>query len=133
MRAPDASLCLPDGLSLPGKDPPQFGPDSCSVSAAITHLKAYQGIPLDVAQAITYLRQFDGRRHLHRLYRVYFPLEWSCSTASVSSDVNGGYSPREEEFLRLVERHLFPLDSDYLVDQADDAGTLERIDRKSVV
>jgi hypothetical protein len=116
----DSSLSVKDFLDLPA--------DACSVSAAIAHLKGYLDVPLNVAQAITYLQQLDGLRPFHRLYRRYFPLEWSCSTASVSSDFRGGYSPRETEFLRLVETRLFPLDSDYLVDQAEDGRVLDRIE-----
>ncbi len=121
MRAPDSQTCQPEG-------PPLLRPDACSVSTAITHLKGYQDIPLDAAQAIAYLRLFDGRRPLHRLYRVYFPLEWACSTASLSSAASGGYSLREAEFLHLVEYRLFPLDGDYLVENAVEEGALDRIE-----
>lgn len=122
-------LNLSPESGLPAREmSPLVCPDACSVPAAITHLKACRDIPLDVTQAIAYLQQLDESHSLHRLYQVYFPLEWACSTANIKRNASGGYSPREEEFLHLVERHLFPLDSDYLIDDATEGGERDRIE-----
>lgn len=103
-------------------------PDVFSVSVALSHLKGYRDLPMNTTQAVSYLRQFDSDRPMHRLYRRYFPLRWACSPASLSSTCDDGYSEREAEFMHLVERHLFPLDLDYILDLSDDGTRFERIE-----
>lgn len=99
-----------------------------SLPVALTHLKGYRDNPINGTQAVAYLRQFDGDHPIYRLYRIYFPFQWASSTASLHSTRDGGYSPREAEFLRLVERSLFPLDSDYLLDLSDEGRMFNRIE-----
>ena len=86
MLVPSPPISHPETVtSFEGK-PLLFRPDSCSVSAALTHLKGYRDIPLNVAQAVASLQQFEGPRPFNRLYRAYFPLEWACSTESLRSN-----------------------------------------------
>lgn len=103
-------------------------PNAISLPAALSHLKGYRDLPINGAQAVAYLRQFDADRSIYRLYRKYFPLQWACSTASLSSACDGGYSPRESEFVHLVDRHLFPIDLDYILDLSEDGTRFERIE-----
>lgn len=101
--------------------------DTYSIPLAITHLKNYLEIPRSVSQALTVLKQLDYSSPLYRLYRWYSPREWACSVAGTRACNEEGYAPREREFLRLVERHLFPLDCDYMVDMAAEGARMERM------
>ena len=66
-----------------------------------------------LSQALAELSSFREQAQLMYLYRHFFPTAYAGSTAGCGR-VDKGYSPREREFLSLVEEHLFPLDLDWL-------------------
>lgn len=102
-----------------------------SVSGALMRLRYYQ-LPLTFAEATTYLRGLWNSTQLLSLYRHYFPAEFSASTASASlwaqthDKGNSGmvkgclYSPKELEFVRLVDEKLFPLYVDYYLEEIEE-------------
>lgn len=82
-------------------------------SAGITHLRSCQ-VPVSVAQGLDYLTQLRESTVLLSLYKANFPHEWEKSTASYFPQVSScPYSPREVEFLELVNSQLFPLGLDF--------------------
>jgi hypothetical protein len=61
-----------------------------------------------VEQARVYLSNLYGRIRLLNVYQRVFPVEYAASTAG-STRPEGRYSPKEEEFLGLVNERLFEL------------------------
>lgn len=81
-------------------------------TAAITHLRSCQ-VPVSVGQGLDYLTQLRESTILLSLYKETFPERWEKSTASYFPQVSScPYSPREVEFLELVNSQLFPLGLD---------------------
>lgn len=81
-------------------------------TAAITHLRSCQ-VPVSVGQGLDYLTQLRESTILLSLYKETFPDRWEKSTASYFQKVSScPYSPREVEFLELVDSQLFPLGLD---------------------
>lgn len=69
-------------------------------------------IPLSFEKGIDYLQRLSQQVILLSLYREYFPAEWTQSRASIEPDFEDwqcSHSPKEMEFLRLVEERLFPI------------------------
>jgi hypothetical protein len=89
--------------------------DTLSVPTALYRLKTYRFLPKTVQEATAQLRCYLASRLTLRLYRKYFPTEFSASRASFMIGENG-YSDCEVEFFHLVDRHHFPLDLDYMFD-----------------
>ena len=87
--------------------PPRY----VAASAALSHLKRVRFFHPE--EALERLATLAETAQLLFLYRKYFPSEYAASTASVripiGRDGESGYSEREQEFLRLVDRHLFSL------------------------
>ncbi len=123
----DGLIHDPEFPPLSSDDPVVLLKDSSSVSVAITHLKRYLDLPRTVVEALADLKQLDDKRPLYGLYRKYFPQEWACSVASMSVRSGEGYSPREIEFLRLVDLRLFPFDCDYTLDMAAEGSLTDCI------
>ena len=121
------SLHLPDP-ALPDLTVSIFLSDAASLPVALARLKGALALPINGTQAIALLRQFASGRPMYRLYRTYFPRQWARSTASLIRTCESECSPREAEFLHLVDAHLFPLDIDYLLDRSDDGINAERIE-----
>ncbi|OKH30894.1 hypothetical protein NIES2119_29930 [[Phormidium ambiguum] IAM M-71] len=81
-------------------------------TAAITHLRSCQ-FPVSVAQGLDYLTQLKESVVLLSLYKANFPCEWEKSIAPFFPLAsNSPYSPREIQFLELVDSQLFPLGLD---------------------
>ncbi len=69
-------------------------------------------IPLSLKERIDYLQNLSQQVVLLSLYQEYFPAEWTQSTATTKIPDNSlgcPHSPKEIEFLRLVEERLFPI------------------------
>ncbi|WP_044208365.1 hypothetical protein [Coleofasciculus chthonoplastes] len=83
----------------------------------VTYTKALESlnlfsIPLSLEEGMDYLQKLSQQVILLSLYREYFPAEWTQSTASTqqySDAIQCSHSPKEMEFLRLVEERLFPI------------------------
>ncbi|MBI4789315.1 MAG: hypothetical protein HY782_19970 [Chloroflexi bacterium] len=92
-------------------------PPRLPASSALSHLKHVRFF--SPQEALERLATLAETAQLLVLYRKYFPREYAASTASVqlpvSRDGESGYSEREQEFLRLVAQHLFPL-ADFFFD-----------------
>ena len=79
------------------------------ITAAITYLRSCQ-VPVSVGQGLDYLTQLRESTVLLSLYKANFPHEWEKSTAPCFPEVSKcPYSPREVEFLELIDSKLFPL------------------------
>ncbi|HEX2909884.1 MAG TPA: hypothetical protein VH186_03680 [Chloroflexia bacterium] len=96
-----------------------------TVGNAVQYFNALR-LPLTFTEATAYLRSLWHSANLLSLYRHYFPQEFAASTASTSlrvrgeynelNELNGLYSPKEIEFLHLVEDKLFPIYLDYYLE-----------------
>ncbi len=90
-----------------------------SATTALTQLKRIRF--LSAQDAIEQLANLANTGQILWLYRKHFPREYSRSTASAeiphSRDGESGYSAKEQEFMTLVDRHLFPL-PDFFFDDA---------------
>ena len=91
-------------------------------ASATTALAQLKGIRFLSAQdAIEQLANLANTGQILWLYRKHFPRDYSRSTASaeipLSRDGETGYSAKEQEFMTLVDRHLFPL-PDFFFDDA---------------
>jgi len=84
--------------------------------------------------AVTYLRGVTNRAAMLNLYREYFPEEFANSTASVQAFTSFPYGPssadcplsaRELEFVELVDKKLFPVDTDVYIEWVSDEGPVE--------
>jgi hypothetical protein len=72
------------------------------------------------------------RANLLALYSHYFPAEFAASTTPDNLEIMhtspGGltclYSPKEKEFLKLVDERLFPFYADQLLDEAEEREDL---------
>ncbi len=82
-----------------------------SAADVLEHLKCIRFLSSE--EAIRRLATMAVTGRILWLYRKCFPREYSRSTAStaipVSRDGESGYSAKEQEFMQLVDRHLFPL------------------------
>ena len=76
---------------------------------------------LSAQDAIEQLANVANTGQILWLYRKHFPREYTRSTARAeiphSRDGESGYSVKEQEFMTLVDRHLFPL-PDFFFDDA---------------
>lgn len=102
-----------------------------TVEGAVNYLSPFR-LPLTFSQATGYLRGLWHSANLLALYRHYFPAEFATSTTSDSIEIlhsssNGLtclYSPKEKEFLRLVDDRLFPFYADQLLDEEEEREDL---------
>ncbi len=82
-----------------------------SATNVLEHLKCIRFLSSE--EAIRRLATMADTGRILWLYSKYFPREYFHSTASiaipVSRDGESGYSAKEQEFMQLVDRHLFPL------------------------
>lgn len=89
-----------------------------SVPEALIRLTVYRTIPRNVSEALEWLGKKREYNEFLYLYHQMFPNEYAASEASIEIEETWSYSPREVEFLFLVDEHLFPLD----IDSMSDAG-----------
>lgn len=102
-----------------------------TVEGAVKYLSSFR-LPLTFSQAANYLQSLWQSANMLALYRHYFPNEFAASTASDSNEIIYGnskgpiclYSPKEKEFLGLVQAHLFPFYEDFLLDEEDERRDL---------
>jgi hypothetical protein len=71
-----------------------------------------------VERAVGAMAQWYERPTFFVLYQHYFPAEYAASQASAQARPEDGLSRREIEFLNLVAQRLFPLEPDWVVEQA---------------
>lgn len=98
-----------------------------TVAGAVKFLKSYT-LPLNYPQAAAYLRSLWHRANLLSLYHHYFPQEFAASRACAGIEIQQPfsrkleclYSPKEQEFLRLVDEKLFPFYIDHLLEEAEE-------------
>lgn len=77
----------------------------------ITYLRWKAGCNT-LSDAIWYTQAELERERLYALYRKLFPKEWRKSSASFKrTDFNEYHTEREMEFIELVSRQFFPLDT----------------------
>lgn len=97
------------GMANKPLNPSHYQP--ASATTALAQLKRIRF--LSAHEAIEQLANLVNTGQILWLYRKYFPREYSRSSASaeipVSRDGESGYSAKEQEFMMLVDRHLFPL------------------------
>jgi hypothetical protein len=89
-----------------------------SVGSAIHFLQTCN-IPCSVSDAIAYLEERASCATLFQLYQHFFPAEWKQSTAPWFPRPGEAHSPRELEFLELVNKQLFPISDWYLDDNTE--------------
>ncbi len=98
-------------------NPSQHRP--ASATTALAQLKRIRF--LSAQNAIEQLANLANTGQILWLYRKHFPREYSRSTASAeiprARDGESGYSAKEQEFMMLVDQHLFPL-PDFFFDDA---------------
>jgi hypothetical protein len=89
-------------------------------------------ISLDLDDCATAMWELTDPVDILNLYKRYFPEQYAASTASSLPLVDyreinpnadpdqfvWGFSARELEFFKLVDRHLFPIEADWLEDMA---------------
>jgi PRTRC genetic system protein B len=97
----------------PGLSPP------IAIISAETALRRLRSLRIASARSIVdQLATLDESSSILQMYRRHFPKEYARSrakTAIPTVNDEDGYSERELEFLKLVDRKLFPL-NDWLVD-----------------
>ncbi|SKB13727.1 conserved hypothetical protein [Planktothrix sp. PCC 11201] len=71
---------------------------------------------IDIESAIDYLWSKLNTYQLLNLYQELFPIEWEKSQSEIYSE-NNGHSPKELEFISLVNERLFPID-DLIIETA---------------
>ena len=82
---------------------------SPSIAASLEKLR-FSVLPLRLNDCLVRLHTYaDGVAPL-ALHRHFFPDDYARSSAPLSLAPPGALSPREMEFLRLVDHHLFPID-----------------------
>lgn len=80
-----------------------------SVTAASQFLRL--AVPMYYPKrAAEYLEPIVNTATLLYLYQHFFPDDWRCSTASIYSNSRQEHSPREMEFLELVNERLFEIE-----------------------
>lgn len=89
-------------------------PISLSPRQAIERLQRVRW--LNARAAIARLQALAESAQILSLYRHYFPRRYAVSKKSMLYNNWQVYSPRELEFMELVEKRLFPLASDVLAD-----------------
>jgi hypothetical protein len=94
-----------------------------SVNSAIHFLQGCN-IPRSVCEAILYLEERASCTTLLQLYQHFFPAEWHDSTARLFPSSFEAHSPRELEFLELVNKHLFPISDWYIDDNTERLDTI---------
>ena len=72
-------------------------------------------LPRTLEEANAYLSRLQLSLHLLGLYQRYFPQAYARSTARPLPLDHEAYSPREAEFLLLVDTGLFPIYVDFLM------------------
>ncbi len=85
-----------------------------SIPAALARLQKYIDLPRNTREAITLFYQRFDLGILLYLYRRIFPDDYATSQASEEIDPDWNYSPREVEFLEMVDDRLFPLDLHFM-------------------
>ena len=88
-----------------------------TLKRALAELERWRAETL-VERALGSLEQWYERPTFLLLYQHYFPAEYAASKASVQAEPEDGLSQRETEFLNLVAQRLFPLEPDWVVEQA---------------
>ena len=88
------------------------------VPEALVRLNVYRTIPCNVSETLEWLGKNCEYKEFLYLYLHVFPNEYTASEASIEIEEAWGYSPREVEFLFLVDERLFPLD----IDSMSEAG-----------
>ncbi|WP_254173119.1 hypothetical protein [Planktothrix pseudagardhii] len=71
---------------------------------------------IDIESAIDYLWSKLNTYQLLNLYQELFPVEWEKSQSEIYSE-NNSHSPKELEFISLVNEYLFPID-DLIIETA---------------
>ncbi|OKH36225.1 hypothetical protein NIES2119_18160 [[Phormidium ambiguum] IAM M-71] len=79
-----------------------------NAKSALQILQQCQSIT-DFKSATDYLLAHLNTYQLLTLYQELFPLEWGKSQSELYSE-DGNHSPKELEFISLVNEHLFPID-----------------------
>lgn len=77
-------------------------------------LQRYQ-LPLTFADAHDYLWRVLQNIHFLSLYQHYFPEQYARSKKRAFPTVKEAYSPMEAEFVDLVDLHLFPLHTEFML------------------
>lgn len=100
-----------------------------TVEDAVSFLEGLR-LPTTFAGAREYLQNLWHTTNLLSLYRHYFPQEFSSSQASASIRIGGArgsfrqsnelYSPKESEFLHLVDQQLFSIYLDYYLEEREE-------------
>ncbi|MDQ2806414.1 MAG: hypothetical protein M3Z04_05780 [Chloroflexota bacterium] len=67
-----------------------------------------------VRAALTHLAEHRERTQLLQLYHALFPAQWTASTSALTPTPGRVWSPREWEFLELLQTDCFPLDLPWL-------------------
>lgn len=75
---------------------------------AVTYLKQLR-ILIKVSEAVAFLEECRQNYIFYWLYKKLFSNEWIASTTSLERSNTYEYSPREKEFLKLVNEQLFPI------------------------
>ena len=86
-----------------------------SVSASLAYLNALTITPRD---AIDALEQTSSSVQLLALFEHYFPKQFAKYKSFSAGNANAAVG----EFLRLIEKDMFPLDSDFLEEQLSEMG-----------
>lgn len=81
-----------------------------------------------VQEALEYLHARHSAGAILSCYAHYFPQQWAVSTAAWTPAHDSAYSPREWEFFDLIDRHLFPLNLDWLQMQDDDGPAARELE-----
>ena len=85
-----------------------------------TFLPPFQRVR-SVRDALDYLYAQQSSITILSCYAHYFPSQWATATNATTPGPDHAYAPREWEFFKLVHRHLFPLNLDWL-EMQDDEG-----------
>lgn len=91
----------------------------CNLAGLKRNLERFR-LPISVFQAESYISKLIGKTRLLNLYCYFFPMEWNNSTAPLLGEIEEGVgiSPRELEFLNLVDSKLFPIYVEWFLDLA---------------
>jgi hypothetical protein len=82
-----------------------------TVGRSLNQLAPYRP-PITLKQAQTQIAALWDHIVLLALYQDTFPDAFAVSVADLYSDESSLFSPREWEFMELINRHRFPLDLD---------------------
>lgn len=99
---------------------PPWDSESPSPSTALERLRTWR-LPTP-ASALDALSALRSQTQLLALYQQYFPSQYLLSSAPCVRE-RGSFSPREREFLILVNHELFPLEVEWMDEWAEEGET----------